>query len=142
MKRNNTSDLLVGLGLLGVVVILCGISGIDEYLPLPTYGRSKGDINLLTTNLQSTRAQLELYRLHHNGNYPTDIIVQLTKKTDADGTVNAAGAYGPYMQAFPANSFVADPVEAIKVSGAPGEGWFYDPATGVFRANTLEHKGL
>ena len=97
----------------------------------------------LATNLQSIRTQLELYKIHHGGAYPTDITAQLTSKTDADGTINASGAYGPYMQQFPANPYVIDPanpyvidpVQAVKTTGAPGEGWDYDPATGVFRFN-------
>lgn len=96
----------------------------------------------LTTNLQSIRAQLELYRLHHGGSYPANITDGLTRKTKSDGTVDASGAYGPYMCSFPANAFVDDPVEAVKTSGGPGEGWSYDPETGVFVANTPGHEDL
>jgi len=89
----------------------------------------------MQTNQQSIRAQLELYKKHHNGAYPTDITAQLTKKTDADGTINASGAYGPYLREFPGNCYVEDPVEAVKTTGKFGEGWDYDPATGVFSIN-------
>jgi type II secretory pathway pseudopilin PulG len=90
----------------------------------------------LQTNLQSIRAQLELYKKHHNGAHPTDITAQLTGKTDSDGTINASGEYGPYLQQFPANPCVANRVEAVKTTGKFGEGWDYDPATGAFIANT------
>jgi len=96
----------------------------------------------LTTNLQSIRAQLELYRLHHNGAYPADIVDGLTRKTDADGTVSESGEFGPYMQQFPANCFVEGEDDAVKTSGAEGEGWCYDPETGEFRANTPGHEEL
>jgi len=96
----------------------------------------------LTTNLQSVRAQMELYRLHHNGSYPTNIADGLTKKTKSDGTVDAAGAYGPYMCRFPANPFVEDEAQAVKTSGADGEGWSYDPRSGVFTANSPGHEDM
>ncbi len=107
-------------------------------------GHICGDSRLsnLTTNLQSIRAQLELYKLHHNGAYPASIISGLTLKTDADGTLNRSGQFGPYLHRFPGNPFVEDEFEAIKTSGAPGTGWFYDPETGEFRANTPGHEEL
>lgn len=103
-------------------------------------GDAKG--SNLTTNLQSIRAQLELYRLQHDGKYPTDITAQLTEKTDIDGKLTRSGQFGPYMQRFPANPFVHDQDEAIKTSGAPRDGWFYEAETGAFFANTYGHKDL
>jgi len=97
--------------------------------------------SILMLDLRSIRTQLELYKIHHNGTYPSNITEGLTKKTDADGTINASGQYGPYLREFPRNRYVADPVEAVKTTGAPGEGWDYDPATGVFLANVGAHVG-
>jgi len=85
----------------------------------------------LQTNLQSIRAQLELYKMQHNDAYPTDITKQLTNKTDVDGVVDPNGVYGPYLPEFPANPYIEDPVKAVKTSGASGEGWNYNAATGV-----------
>jgi len=138
MMRNDTFRPLDVL----VIVILLG--GLQVYRSQTQWCEPTSDAKLsnLTTNLQSIRAQLELYRLHHSNKYPTDIHAQLTGKTDADGKLNPAGAYGPYMQEFPANPFVGRASEAVKTSGAPGEGWSYDPATGLFLANTRGHKDL
>jgi len=85
----------------------------------------------LQTNLQSIRAQLELYKMQHNDTYPTDITKQLTNKTDIDGNVDANGAYGPYLPAFPANPYIEDPKKAVMTTGRAGEGWRYNAATGV-----------
>jgi type II secretory pathway pseudopilin PulG len=119
-----------------IVVVMLGILGACVVPEFRCCGNRSGAVlSNMTTNLQSIRAQLELYKKHHKGAYPTDITAQLTKKTDSDGTINASGAYGPYLYQFPANPYVRDPVQAVKTTGAPGEGWDYDPATGVFRFN-------
>ena len=138
MKPNNTAFTLVEI--LIVVVIL----GILAAIVIPQFTSAAEDSKLsnLMSNLQSIRAQLELYKMHHNETYPTSINTQLTSKTDADGTVNAAGAYGPYLHIFPANPFIDDPVEGVKTTGAAGEGWSYNSTTGVIVANTAGHGSL
>ena len=138
MKRDKTAFTLVEI--LIVVVIL----GILAAIVIPQFTSAAEDSKLsnLMSNLQSIRAQLELYKMHHNETYPTSINTQLTSKTDADGTVNAAGAYGPYLHIFPANPFIDDPVEGVKTTGAAGEGWSYNSTTGVIVANTAGHGSL
>lgn len=138
MNRNRTAFTLVEI--LIVVVIL----GILAAVVIPQFTSAAEDSKLsnLMSNLQAIRAQLELYKMHHNETYPTNINTQLTGKTDADGTVNAGGVYGPYLHLFPGNPFIDDPVEAVKTSGAAGEGWNYNAATGVIVANTAGHGNL
>ena len=125
------------------VLIVAVILGILGACVIPEFhcvcNSANAVLSNLTTNLQSIRAQLELYKKHHNGAYPANITDGLTKKTDIDGTINTSGAYGPYLRQFPANPYVDDPAKAVKTTGAPGEGWDYDPATGVFRANADAH---
>ena len=94
------------------------------------------------SNLQSIRAQLELYKMHHNESYPTNPNTQLTQMTDSDGTINPAGAYGPYLHLFPSNPFIDDPAKAVLTTGGAGEGWNYNAATGVILPNTAGHAGL
>lgn len=138
MNRNKTAFTLVEI--LIVVVIL----GILAAIIIPQFTSAAEDSKLsnLMSNLQSLRAQLELYKMHHNEAYPTNINTQLTGKTDSDGTINASGVYGPYLYIFPANPFVDDPVEGVKTGGGAGEGWDYNSTTGVFLANTAGHEGL
>ena len=134
---DSVTKIVCATGIVAVVTVGLLASGI---IPPPgrTYARSPN----LTRTLQSVRAQLELYRLHHNGTYPADIVDGLTRKTDADRTVNDSGRFGPYMQEFPANPLVEDQSQAVKTGGNPGDGWFYNPQTGYFRANSPGHEGL
>jgi len=139
MNRSRKGFTLVEI--LIVVIIL----GILAAIVVPQFTEASSDAKLsnLTTNLQSIRAQLELYRLHHNGAYPpVDVTSALTKKTKSDGTVDAAGAYGPYMQQFPANPFIDVAADAVKTDGAAGSGWGYTAATGVFIASSTGHGSL
>ncbi|MCP4379303.1 MAG: prepilin-type N-terminal cleavage/methylation domain-containing protein [bacterium] len=138
MSRNRKGFTLVEI--LIVVIIL----GILAAIVVPQFTEASSDAKLsnLTTNLQSIRAQLELYRLHHNGSYPTDVTIGLTSKTTSAGVVSATGAYGPYLQQFPANPFVDTAADAVKTDGATGSGWSYTAATGSFTANTSDHTGL
>jgi general secretion pathway protein G len=127
--------------LLLILVVIWG------YLEIPEFGRGGcgfGDSKLshLVSSMQSIRAQLELYRMHHHDRYPADITEGLTRKTDCNGTVSASGACGPYLQQFPANPFVDDPAQAVKTSGVDGEGWYYNSTSGEIFANTPNHEGL
>jgi hypothetical protein len=93
-------------------------------------------VSSLRTNLQTVRGQLELYRLQHNGTLPTvaNFVDAMTKKTDADGTVNAAtGKYGPYLQAIPVNP-INNNAEVVGTAN-PAKGWVYDVAAGTFKAS-------
>jgi general secretion pathway protein G len=134
---DSLKGIVVAMTKLVVALVLVGV-----VFASMSSGHTCGDSRLsnLRTNLQSIRAQVELYRLHHNGAYPADIVDGMTRKTDADGTVNESGEFGPYMQEFPGNCFVGDPEEAVKTDGADGEGWCYYPETGAFRANTQGHE--
>ena len=136
MKNSNKGFTLVEI--LIVVIIL----GILAAIVVPQFTEASSDAKLsnLTTNLQSIRAQLELYRLHHNGDYPADITTGLTTKTDSDGV--AGGTYGPYLQQFPANPFVYTAAAAVLTDGAAGSGWSYTAASGAFTAATAYHTGL
>lgn len=142
MKRNKINSWLVDV-LIAVVIlaVLHDVAGVQKVL-IPRCFTAPSKPSMLAENLQSIRAQLELYRLHHGGAYPADINTQLTSKTDTDGTINKLGAYGPYMQKFPANPFVDDPTQAVKAGGVAGEGWSYDSVTGAFAANTVGHENL
>ena len=126
------------------ILIVVLILGILAAIIIPQFTNAAEELKLsnLMSNLQAIRAQLELYKMHHDEEYPTDIKAQLTSKTDIDGTVDATGAYGPYLHIFPANPFVDDPAKAVKTNGAAGAGWDYNPATGVIIPNTPGHEDL
>lgn len=100
------------------------------------------------SDLQSLRAQLDLYKLQHGGSYPSGAnnLEQLTKATDAAGNVSNSGLadnthpLGPYFS----GNLPAQPVSGTSTvkldAGAPGTapaatagndgGWIYRASTG------------
>lgn len=123
--------------LLIVVIIL----GILAAVVIPQFSDASTDARLasLTTNLQTIRGQVDLYRLQHNGVYPTlaDFANQMTKKTDVDGTVNASGKFGPYLQRIPNNPFTVGGSgnDVTNTAAASNKAWYYDETAGTFKAN-------
>src|SRR5437867_2407568 len=103
--------------LLIVVIIL----GILAAVVIPQFSDASTDarVSSLTTNLATVRGQLELWKLQHTtGSYPAlaTFVNQMTSKTDADGTVNAAaGKFGPYMQSIPNNPFSSPLTNLVEV---------------------------
>ena len=124
--------------LLIIVIIL----GILAAVVIPQFSDASTDARLssLTTNLQTIRGQLDLYRLQHNGSYPgqATVVNQMTQKTDVDGTVNAAsGKYGPYLQRIPNNPFTVGGTgnDITNTAAASNKAWYYDATSGSFKAN-------
>jgi len=126
------------------ILFVIMLLGLLASIVVPQFGEATNDARLsnLRKNLQRVRCQLELYRLNHDGTYPTDIAAQLTEKTDEDGTVDASGMYGPYLLHFPANPFIDDSDRAVATDGGDGDGWNYTAQTGEFLANSTGHAGL
>lgn len=92
----------------------------------------------LDFNLNMMRSQVQLYRLEHNGVYPTTLSL-LTKKTNAEGTEDSGGAFGPYIAGgvLPKNPITDDSSESVSTDGATktGGGWLYDASTGSIWAD-------
>jgi general secretion pathway protein G len=134
MKRRSAFTLVE---LLIVVIIL----GILAAVVIPQFSDASTDARLssLMTNLQTIRGQLDLYKLQHNGTYPTltNFVDQMTKKTKTDGTVDANGKFGPYLQRIPTNPFTVGGTGNDVTSGtaAADKAWYYDQTSGEFRAN-------
>ncbi len=119
-----------------IVVIILGILA-AVVIPQFTDASTDTKVSSLMENLSIIRKQLDLYKNHH-GQYPTNFVDGMTKKTDADGTVNAAtGKYGPYIQRVPTNPFTSGGTgnDVTSTAAAPSKAWFYDSTTGEFKAN-------
>ena len=133
MKRNAFTlvELLI------VVIIL----GILAAVVIPQFSDASTDARMssLMFDLREVRKQIDLYRHQHNGSFPGQATIsdELTKKTDADGTLNAAGKYGPYMQRIPTNPFTVGGTgnDITNTAAAASKAWFYDATTGEFKAN-------
>ena len=125
--------------LLIVVLIL----GILAAVVVPQFADASSDSRLstLATDLRMIRGQIELYRLQHNGDHPINVGQferQMTEQTDADGT--SGTEFGPYLKSIPENPFGNS--NAIKAALNGTGGWYYDQATGEFRANDGAHDTL
>ncbi len=131
IRRTNKSGFTL-VEILIVVIIL----GILAAIVIPQFTSASQDArkNSLTSQLQTLRSQIELYKLQHLDKLPTGLSAsptdwtQLTSKTDSAGTVGttATHAFGPYLQAIPTNPLnglsgvfvVTSDVTASAASGA------------------------
>jgi general secretion pathway protein G len=126
------------------VLIVVIVLGILAAIVVPQFSSASEDANIsaLKTNLQTIRAQLELYKLQHNSTYPTlaNFTAQMTVGTKADGT--AGTDFGPYMLTIPNNPYSNVNTVTDEAAGS-GKGWYYDEDTGEFRANdSVAHRAL
>src|SRR5262245_36380942 len=99
------------LELLIVVIVL----GILAAIVVPQFSSASTDAQLgsLTSNLQSVRCQIQLYKIQHNDTYPTfaNFTSQMTLASKSDGTTAAVGTsgydLGPYLQSIPNNPYTS-----------------------------------
>jgi general secretion pathway protein G len=115
MQRSNNKGFTL-VEILIVVIIL----GILAAIVIPQFSNASTDAkkNSLTSQLQTMRSQMELYKLQHNDQLPSKLKPagphgtdpadwdQLTGQTDVSGTTAAATAlqkFGPYLQQIPTN---------------------------------------
>lgn len=116
------------------ILIVVVILGILAAIVIPQFSQASTEarINSLASNLQTVRSQLSLYRIQHNDQWPTSdaIVAQMTGRTLQNGTADAAGAFGPYLQSIPSNPFTG----GNTIGTATTADWVYDAATGSFTA--------
>jgi general secretion pathway protein G len=152
MSRKNTSKSAFTLVEILIVVIILGILAA---IVIPQFTEASNDArySALQNDLQTVRSQLELYKVQHQDNYPTDagiagtkdVMLQLTSKTDMFGNImpatgGTAAAYplGPYLQKFPLNQF--DNLNTVTsgssaVAGDNSTGWYWDTNQKRFSPN-------
>lgn len=148
MKRNQAFTLVE---ILIVVIIL----GILAAIVIPQFTEASQDArnSALSSDLQTLRSQLELYRVQHLDKYPSDIstvttgalfVDQLTTKTDQAGATG--GTLGPYMMKMPTNPFVSGAAGTQLSIGVTADldscttGWFFDTSTGRVSPGDTDHK--
>ncbi len=105
IRRNRKGFTLVEI--LIVVIIL----GILAAIVIPQFTSASTDArkNSLTSQLQTIRSQVELYKLQHNDSLPDfsgKQWVQMTQQSDVNGDTTASSGkdFGPYLQQAPVNS--------------------------------------
>ena len=115
-----------------IVVIILGILA-AIVIPQFTEASDSAKDSSLQSNLQTMRAQCELYKFEHNSDYPWEsadgldgTITCLTTSTEPDHTAAAddsTTALGPYMQAVPLNPFTGNDVAVFAAAAADGVDW-------------------
>jgi general secretion pathway protein G len=141
MRRNSGFTLVEIL----IVVIILGILA-AIVIPQFTEASSNARLSSLTSDLQTVRSQIELYKLQHGDRSPdqdiatggtVDLFGQLEAVTDGTGakvatTVNPH--FGPYLQKSPINPFVNNSVKVTVANAMPGDGgWWFDTTMGQFK---------
>jgi prepilin-type N-terminal cleavage/methylation domain-containing protein len=127
------------------VLIVVVIMAILAATVIPKMSTSNNDAKeaLLRHHLRVLRGQIELYKVHHNGNPPGNFATQLVNATDASGNLSSTGQpdaahpYGPYLKTIPVQP-ISNSALVRNAAGtttptlwpAPGRGWLYQPATG------------
>jgi len=129
-----------------VVIILC-VLWLFVFVLIPQFtevSTSSGG-GMTREDLQAVRSQIELYKIHHNGDLPgtaadVSFVQAFTQRTNADGSLNPAARYGPYMKKIPVNCYNGlDTVEIDGILGGGDYGWHFNTTTGKFHADTDKH---
>ena len=138
-----------------IVVIILGILA-SIVIPQFTAASSDARNSQLSSDLQTLRSQLQLYKIQHNDCYPDDIAsigtdpvkfaAQLTSKTNADGTTTGTPTLGPYLTKMPTNPFVTSgttiKIGTAAVAGDGTSGWYFDTNLNKLSPNDSAHSGL
>lgn len=146
MARMSRRSAFTLVEILIVVVILAILAA----AVIPQFTDSTNDAKTGTANfnLNTFRSQIAIYRAQHGGRNPTGadgaaVALQLTSKTNPDGTTTGTPTLGPYFQAIPINTEIDDPAKQslIKVvttdpiANDTNFGWIYNTTNGnIFNA--------
>ena len=145
------------------ILIVIIILGILATIVVPQFIGASQDArrSSLASQVQTLRAQIDLYRLQHMDENPPGLDTagsvvdgatawaELLIRTDVDHTPNGAGKYGPYLQTLPLNPMSDNPpsdscdvyvvgadVTPGAASGAGTAGWVYNRNNGKLWATS------
>lgn len=137
-----------------IVVVLLGILAT---LVVPRFAGAADEAKeaQVLTDTQTIRGLIQLYTVHHNGRAPhldengspahAQFRDRLLQKTDQNGKLNPAGAFGPYLRTWPVNSYMeGDKAKEVKIGAArypPGDestGWYFSTKTRLFWPNSKQ----
>ena len=125
------------------ILIVVIILGILAAIVVPQFTEAGGDakVSAMSSDLQTVRSQLQLYKLQHNSSWPSDPVTQLTTQTDVTG---AAGTdFGPYLTTFPTNPFTnSSDVDIDGTKGDDSHAWFFNSTTGEFAPDDAAHSSM
>ena len=132
------------------VLIVVVIMAVLAATIIPQFSDSTKDAKASTVefNLHTLRSQVELYKSQHDGKLPTGTLIELTSKTNRNGTIGTTSQfpYGPYVRVLPMNPFTnsntvkviaSSPAAAGDVTGTGG--WLYNATTGEVYIDHADH---
>jgi len=133
------------------ILIVVIILGILAAIVIPQFTNASQDArkNSLTSQLQTIRSQVELFKMQHLDKNPNGLNTagtipsatawaEMLVKTNNDQTTTGAPQFGPYLQGAPVNPLngssivkvVSADVTLGQASGCTTEGWIYNQANG------------
>jgi len=119
--------------------VIIGIIGAIA-IPRMSSSAENAAVNAVIADRATLQRAVDLYEIEHEGvmlhTGAATIKVfyfRLLKKSDLDGTVNASGIYGPYINSIPTNLHNGIPTIRIDgaAAGANTHGWRYDTVSGL-----------
>ncbi len=129
------------------ILIVVVILGVLAAIIIPQFSTASSDTNLtnLRGNIQTIRAQIQLFKVQHNDLLPG----QLTRGGDVTEArfitaMTNDPTYGMYVRTMPLNPLIAVAAAtaitcvnnaAAIPAGNEGTGWWFNAATGDFRAS-------
>lgn len=115
-----------------IVAVVLGLVGMTAY---PKFIKAGGESRTgeLIDGLQTVRAQLALYRVHHEDLYPPTYSFEGFK----NAMTTQIGQFGPYVRKIPVNP--CNGLDTVRFDGEPAganqAGWRFDTKTGLFQAD-------
>ncbi len=133
--------------LIEILVIVVLLSVLAVVVPHISGAGEQTESSALITDLLDVRSKIQLYKFHHNdqfpaatGETPADFSRRMTTKTTAKGDQGVD--LGPYLDSLPVNPFNNSATIRIDgaTAGANTDGWRFDTMTGAFQADdSAEH---
>ena len=140
------------------ILIVVIILGILAAIVIPQFTSASQDArkNSLTSQLQTLRSQIELYKLQHLDQLPTTLVGatpnwdQFINKTNNQGATGTTSAFpfGPYLQSAPTNSLnaqtgiltvTADQTLGGAVTGGSNKGFVFNTVNGKIWATSAKY---
>ena len=135
-----TANLRLAFTLVEVLIVVV-ILGVLAAIVVPQFHNASAVSreSALGMDLQRIRTQLQIYKVQHGDTWPAlaTFADQLTQASNSQGETAPPGTpgygLGPYVRELPANPNTG--TANVSATGVGTSAWYYDEATGDFRAN-------